>query len=369
VTFRTDKVFMDQLCEPQEEAQYSIMSLKDRSILLSNDTNATFEFEFPYPKICDFEVPPKDANIEIALFYHVGMLNNWKRVVTDQLHTLEFCGLGHMSSSLTISYSKPKETTEGGDATTELTEILNRFRFTAAINISFIESTSSPWEKAIVESVSRTCHSKSEQQDENVPKLNVNRRNKKGREKKVFVYYFHNKGVSHYFRGDDWVNDCVPNVTIWDYCNAIHWRKYMERFLLERPTLCLRAMLFHDALTCGVNLHLDSNWHYSGNFWAASCDYIKTVPPTVQDDNNYITAELWIGRNISGPVNYTKHVEFFDSMDIFSGIGLYRNVILPEQYSDVSQHRMGMYSGIWSDYTDSITARREVLSSQINTCW
>jgi hypothetical protein len=357
-----------------------ILSASDRPLLRWNP-KATYEFEFPYPKICDFEVPPNDANMEIALFYHVGMLNNWKRVVSDQLHTLEYCGLGYMASSLTISYSKPKKSIDKdhlstGDATEEITEILNQFQFTKAIRISFIESTTSPWEQPVMESISRTCRSSittggMEHQDGSVPMQNRSEGQQKGSEKKVFVYYFHNKGVSHY-KNDDWVQNCVPTVTTEDYCNAIHWRKYMESFLLERPTLCLRAMLYHGAQTCGVNIVFCYRWHYSGNFWAASCDYIATLPPTIQlssadgqDHYNYIAAETWIGYNMLDPVNYTKHVEFSLSKDIFPNSDLYLQVILPKQYANASQeYRSDLYAGIWSDYTDAIVdARRRVLLS------
>jgi hypothetical protein len=317
------------------------------------------------------------------------MINNWKRVVTDQLHTLEYCGLGYMASSLTISYSKPKESTDTdhanlstGDTTAEITEILNQFQFTTTIRISFIESTTSPWEKPVMESIARTCRSSTatggmEHQDGSLPTRNRSGGQQKGSEKKMFVYYFHNKGVSHY-KNDDWVHNCVPNVTKWEYCNAIHWRKYMESFLLERPTLCLRAMLYHGALTCGVNLNKYYRWHYSGNFWAASCDYIATLPPTVelqltyskgQELYNYIAAETWIGYSIFDPVNYTKHVELFQSKVFFPDSDLYCKVILPQQYANAAhEYRRDLYAGIWSDYTDAIVdAHRRVLLPALPT--
>jgi hypothetical protein len=315
------------------------------------------------------------------------MINNWKRVVTDQLHTLEYCGLGYMASSLTISYSKPKESTDTDDlstATAEITEILNQFRFTTAIRVSFIESTTSPWEQPVMESIARTCRNSTatggmEHQDGSVPARNRSGRQQKESEKKMFVYYFHNKGVSHY-KNDDWVQNCVPNFTESGYCHVIHWRKYMESFLLERPTLCLRAMLYHGALTCGVNLRWYYRWHYSGNFWAASCDYIATLPPTVQlqlslppgqELYNYIAAETWIGYSMFDPVNYTKHVELFQSKVVFpdSNSDLYYRLILPQQYANAShEYRRDLYAGIWSDYADSIVdARRHVLLPALPT--
>jgi hypothetical protein len=195
----------------------------------------------------------------------------------------------------------------------------------------------------------------------------------------VFVYYFHNKGVSHH-KNDDWVQNCAPNLTESGYCHVIHWRKYMESFLLERPTLCLRAMLYHGALTCGVNLRWYYRWHYSGNFWAASCDYIATLPPTIQLQQslppgqelyNYIAAETWLGYSIFDPLNYTKHVELFHSNVVFpdSNSDLYYNLILPQQYANAShEYRRDLYAGIWSDYADSIVdARRRLLLPALPT--
>ena len=78
----------------------------------------------------------------------------------------------------------------------------------------------------------------------------------------------------------------------------------MEWFLLEKPTLCLRAMLNHEASTCGINIQKGPSLHYSGHFWAASCDHINTLPPLIKlggrkgDFLDYIAAELCIGESM-----------------------------------------------------------------------
>jgi hypothetical protein len=66
------------------------------------------------------------------------------------------------------------------------------------------------------------------------------------------VFYFHNKGSSKYGTRD--------------YMNVFHWCKYMEGFLLERPTLCIKAILHYGAKTCGVEMKVSPSMHYSGNF-------------------------------------------------------------------------------------------------------
>ena len=292
--------------------------------------------EFPYAKTCKFELPPQGigTSYEIALFYHVGMMKNWKNIVRDQLHTLDTCGLGYMASSLTMSYAN-------GNSTDELVNILNEFTFTQSLPISFIQSMAEPWETEIMASIARTCQTST---NESVA------HQADGVDKRVIVYYFHSKGCSRY--SDDWPDRCNE---LRSYCRVLYWRKYLEWFLLERPTICLRAILNHGASTCGVNLHNLGSWHYNGNFWAASCDWIKTLLPTV-DSTNYIAAELWIGLNIPmmgwHALNHTKHATLFETWDITTrNVGLYQYLILPDQYAFINEAKtQGRYSGLWLDY-------------------
>eukprot|EP00590_Aulacoseira_subarctica_P002619 CAMPEP_0172429806 /NCGR_PEP_ID=MMETSP1064-20121228/51908_1 /TAXON_ID=202472 /ORGANISM="Aulacoseira subarctica , Strain CCAP 1002/5" /LENGTH=133 /DNA_ID=CAMNT_0013175467 /DNA_START=68 /DNA_END=469 /DNA_ORIENTATION=- len=78
-------------------------------------------------------------------------------------------------------------------------------------------------------------------------------------------------------------------------------------------------------MTCGVYARntLQSGYnlsmHYSGNFWAASCDYIADLPVKeawpVRDAPwyfNYISAELWIG-------NYTGRNVTLAAAELWKG--------------------------------------------------
>lgn len=304
------------------------------------------EFEFPYPKQCHMEYTTNYRNmfgdVQIHVVYHVGMLNNWKRVVMDQLQTLTICGLGSMASSMTISYS-------GGDVD-ELKHVVELFPFIRQLKqvqqlVYLPASTEAPWEGKAMSYISQKCHETYNDTSNN-----------------SVVYYFHNKGVSKY-ENDDWVNDCQPKKTIWTYCNVLHWRKYLEFFLLEKPTLCLTALLHHGASTCGIDLHDFPSWHYSGNFWSATCTYVRTLPTTVlptepRNKLGYIDAELWIGNSILSPPDPQKHVSFMDCYDLFDGVGLYRNVILPHQYSNLTQHLHSKYSHIWHEYLRALNDSR-----------
>jgi len=128
------------------------------SILQTESSNSTLieqketfkSPEFPFPKTCVFEQPLSgiDASYEIAIYYHVGFMNNWRSIVWDQLDTLEACGLGYMASSMTVSHHTPSQGSTG--SLDELVQIINDFPFSAKLNISFIEATTFPYEKNIL---------------------------------------------------------------------------------------------------------------------------------------------------------------------------------------------------------------------------
>merc|ERR1719296_131436 len=118
------------------------------------------------------------------------------------------------------------------------------------------------------------------------------------------VIYFHNKGASHYT--DDWRSKTTK---VWTYVYALRWRKYLEYFLLERPSLCLTA-LSHGATSCGVELHDDPYTHYSGNFWTATCDFIKELPSFEKEGGGYLDAEFWLGKGLRTPL--AKYAGLYD---------------------------------------------------------
>jgi hypothetical protein len=149
--------------------------------------------EFPYPKACHYWQQVDDKGKEtydVSLFYHVGMINNWKSVVYDQLQTLEKCGLGYIASTLTVSYHLPST----NSSVNELHELVLQFPFSSHLNISYIQATSVPWEQRAIQAISHHC-------------LSSIAKDTKGEESKIpndrrLIFYFHNKGVSHYT--DDW---------------------------------------------------------------------------------------------------------------------------------------------------------------------
>jgi len=85
----------------------------------------------------------------------------------------------------------------------------------------------------------------------------------KSGEEDSLVFYLHNKGKTRESNG-------------WEYVNIRHWREYMMFFLFERWELCMNS-LAKGVSTCGVDLKTwEVSPHYSGNFWWARCDWIRS---------------------------------------------------------------------------------------------
>lgn len=107
------------------------------------------------------------------------------------------------------------------------------------------------------------------------------------------VGYFHTKGVSH-----------PDNRAVQD------WRKYMEHFLFQGPS---DKVLQNRADTCGVNFHTTPWPHYSGNFWWARSDYIRTCLEP-QPSKDRMVWEKWIGtgRNHRPDNLHESHVNHYE---------------------------------------------------------
>lgn len=242
--------------------------------------NAGFVLSCP----CTTKLPENITKVH--LFYHVGMVRNWKDIVKDQLQTLDSCGLGTLASSLTITYTN-------GDKL-DIEEVLSSYSFVKKLDkLRIIPGpTKNPWEIFAMNAMHNTC------QD-----ISINASN-------AAVIYFHNKGASHYT--DDWRD---KTTTVWSYVYALRWRKYMEYFLLERPSLCLTA-LSHGATSCGVELHDEPGIHYSGNFWTATCDFIQELPPFDGELEGsaaakYLAAEFWLENGVRKEI--AKYAGLYDT--------------------------------------------------------
>lgn len=116
-----------------------------------------------------------------------------------------------------------------------------------------------------------------------------------------YAFYIHVKGVSFpesenkiaFYGGEAW-RHFMNEYTI------TQWKRNVD--MLDRG---------HD--TSGTQIRTAREWpfHYSGNMWWATSNYIRTLPPIGKEDlQNRMNAEFWIGRG--HPVTATLSQQFVD---------------------------------------------------------
>lgn len=111
--------------------------------------------------------------------------------------------------------------------------------------------------------------------------------------------YLHTKTIRHN-KDNPFVND---------------WLDYLLHFCIEQYKFMLFKLMQND--TCGVNLQqYENKWHYSGNFFYANSNYIRTLK-TIPNDADYLAPEMFICSGLgkfvsihkSGVNHYTERYE------------------------------------------------------------
>jgi len=179
-------------------------------------------------------------------FYHICTIGKWHQVVDEQIQTILNSGPYQQTEKIFVSIV--------GSECHALT-LPDKFE------IVYTSTDMSCYERWILKYLYNFCLNQIEN---------------------VRVWYIHAKGVSHSDKPLTGVHGG------WAYITA--WRKCMEHFVITQYKSCLDALIDYD--TCGINLHTKPSLHYSGNFWWANSDYIKTLQMSIDDD--YLSPEMWI---------------------------------------------------------------------------
>lgn len=119
--------------------------------------------------------------------------------------------------------------------------------------------------------------------------------------RKSFVYYFHLKGAC-----------CTRRTEKSSKRYVTSWREAMNAFVLEFPSICLRALLDgYDS--CGME---NQGGTYSGNFWWSTCDHVARLPSfqaarfdayQVEYAIQKYTADAAKNEEIGGHCGYSAH--------------------------------------------------------------
>lgn len=136
------------------------------------------------------------------------------------------------------------------------------------------------------------------------------------------ILYFHSKGVSH-----SYCHDLVWTKPANMYID--NWKEYLEYFVIDRWRACLLQLETHDCAGTEwptpyvLELNNLTNYHYCGNFWWASSNYICQLDPDFIYHSRH-NCEFWIGTNTPNAYNFW-----------FSNRDLYYFPLEPEEYKNI----------------------------------
>lgn len=191
------------------------------------------------------------------LYIHVCTMGNWKEILSGMYSKVVESGLIHHLTAINVSIcGKEKE---------DVLSILDHSK----VNIIVQTEDTSQFERICLSKI----HEKSMSEDCN-------------------ICYMHTKGVTK--AGNQKVKD---------------WVDLMLYFMIEKFNLCIDGLKEHD--TVGIMLNMvppkymhtcsltdpSMSAHYSGNFWWARSEYIRTLISKI--GNAYIDPELWIASGTS----------------------------------------------------------------------
>jgi hypothetical protein len=193
--------------------------------------------------------------VEWAVFMHTNPVNEWRRIVDDEVETIRSsplykCG-AFSNGKIHYGFQRGTPWPFSDDAA-----FVPYKEAASMANIPNIEQTTL---QPLYEWCSLRPH--------------------------ALVAYIHDKGT----RISETVNP-ERFKRLWD------WRRLHEYFILEQPEGCFRHLLDDNFDACGANKELSPWPHFSGNFWWARCSYINQLePPATYRADHPDAPERWIG--------------------------------------------------------------------------
>ena len=97
----------------------------------------------------------------------------------------------------------------------------------------------------------------------------------------VQYWYAHTKGISHFNGYDEHKKLCIL-----DWINLLIYHNF------EKWTIASEKLLSNDTYGCEYSRQHMNIPHYSGNFWWANSQYVRTLPSKIND--GYCDPEFWI---------------------------------------------------------------------------
>lgn len=191
------------------------------------------------------EIQQAESQIQLHVFIHVCTMGHWEEVLSRQLSRIFASGL----------YAECKSISLGVLGQGDMKRFLREYR---KIKVLFQDPEVKLYERPTLLRLHALCSAKGE---------------------KACVLYLHTKGVSH-----------PP-----DRNPVTDWTKFMEYFTIDSWRDCVRVLTEERFDICGVNWGERPSPHFSGNFWWARGDYVRTLPAYIGP--GYVDPEMWIGQN------------------------------------------------------------------------
>jgi hypothetical protein len=197
-------------------------------------------------------------------FYHLCTIGKWKEIFDNQISTIQQSSLYDVTIKIFVSVVGPER---------------DSVVFPDKFEIIFKSDIMNNYERNILQHMHQFCKENDD----------------------IKVWYIHSKGVRHSHK---------PLINVhgsWN--NIMAWRKYMEYFMITKYEKCLESLETSD--TCGVNLHTYPYTHYSGNFWWANGNYVRTLNKEICND--YLAPEMWIcsGTNSKNHCVHESNVDHY----------------------------------------------------------
>lgn len=195
---------------------------------------------------------PFSVNIQVRGYWHVYAVNNWMKVVSEQIQIMLRNGLYDSCKSISVGFIGSP-----GDLSRFL-KLISNYDYMNIVNVLFSSDVKDAFE---------------------YPTLEMLKSDSDAAEDEFYGFYIHTKGVT---KLDD---------------NCKNWRDHMNHYVLNMWRVSVAALHIGKEVT-GCNwLPARHNWrdHFSGNFFWFRSNYTKTLRPIMElkRDNRY-EAEMWI---------------------------------------------------------------------------
>lgn len=198
------------------------------------------------------EIPPP----KIYIYFHICCINNWKSIFNNMISIIKESGLYEKTEEIrcvVLSQNIISDMEYIKDHKIRIVE------YSTNLNLYEVVTINTIFDDSLSESLNNSNNNSN---------------------KPVYVLYLHTKGVTKYN------NICVND-----------WVKYLCYFNIHKHEKCLEKLKEgYDAV--GVNLHILPQTHFSGNFWWASFEHIKTLQRC--EPTNYLSPEMWVCNRTDG---------------------------------------------------------------------